>query len=74
MGKLERVLEFTSMELGLPMSGRCDVCKRVFIAKPKDGETYDAISLRLEADFAIHNCEEDASPAKAFESPVNSSI
>jgi hypothetical protein len=60
-----RELEFTNMKPGEDMMARCSVCKRPFRATPKFGESADSIVLRLRADFAAHNCNEDATQAAA---------
>ena len=65
MKKHDRSLDFMKVQSGHPLSGRCSVCKRVFIAKPKDGERDDDAVLRMRADFDVHSCREDASQSAA---------
>lgn len=59
IGKEERFLEFTSMEPGQPMTGRCCACRRVFRIVPKGMERADDMVLRMRAEFALHDCNED---------------
>jgi hypothetical protein len=60
-----RELKFAKMVTNAPISARCSVCQRVFIAKPGASDRTDDLALRIRAEFDQHNCDEDASQAAA---------
>jgi hypothetical protein len=54
-----RELTFSKMVTGQPVTARCSVCKRVFIAKPDGPGRTDDLLLRVRAEFEQHSCDAD---------------
>jgi hypothetical protein len=56
-----RELTFSKMTTGEPVTGRCSVCKHVFIAKAHGNERHDVLVLRVREEFNAHDCNLDSS-------------